>query len=50
MSSSRGSSRFSDTVSDFDTKTLPRIGVSRRDAEIWKFIINDWFKREVIYY
>ena len=31
-----------------DTGTLPRIGGSRRDAEIWKFKINDWFKREGI--
>ena len=31
-----------------DTGTLPRIGGSRRDAEIWKFKINDLFKREDI--
>jgi hypothetical protein len=35
-------------MSDVDTKTLPRIGGSRRDAELWKFRINDWFKREGI--
>ena len=31
-----------------DTGTLPRIDGSRRDAEIWKFKINDWFMREGI--
>jgi hypothetical protein len=31
-----------------DTGTPPRIGGSRRDAEIWNFKINDWFKREGI--
>ncbi|KAG4105105.1 hypothetical protein H8356DRAFT_926036, partial [Neocallimastix lanati (nom. inval.)] len=31
-----------------DTGSLPRITGSRRDAEIWKFKINDWFKREGI--
>ena len=36
------------TMSDVDTKTLPRIAGSRRDAELWKFRINDWFKREGI--
>ncbi|KAG4092129.1 hypothetical protein H8356DRAFT_1294700 [Neocallimastix lanati (nom. inval.)] len=29
-----------------DTGTLPRIGRSRRNAEIWRFKINDWFRRE----
>ncbi len=33
-------------MSDIDTKTLPRIGGTRRDAEIWKFRIESWFKRE----
>ena len=36
------------TKSDVDAKTHPRIGGSRRDAELWKFRINDWFKREGI--
>ena len=31
-----------------DTGTLPRIGGSSRDAEIWKFKINNWFIREGI--
>ena len=31
-----------------DTGTIPRIGGSHKDAEIWKFKINDWFKREGI--
>jgi len=31
-----------------DTGTLPRIGGSSRDAEIWKFRINNWFRREGI--
>jgi len=31
-----------------DTSTLPRIGGSSRDAEIWKFRINNWFRREGI--
>jgi len=31
-----------------DTGTLPRIGRSRRNAEIWRFKINDWFRREGI--
>jgi len=31
-----------------DTKTLPRIGGVHKDAEIWKFKITDWFKREGI--
>ncbi|KAG4104989.1 hypothetical protein H8356DRAFT_925946, partial [Neocallimastix lanati (nom. inval.)] len=29
-----------------DTRTLPRIGGLHRDAEIWKFRMNDWFRRE----
>ena len=29
-----------------DTGTLPRIGGFHRDAEIWKFRMNDWFRRE----
>jgi len=33
---------------EVDTRTLPRIGGSCRNAEIWKFKINDWFKREGI--
>ena len=31
-----------------DTGTLPKIGGSRRDAEIWKSSINNWFRREGI--
>ena len=30
---------------DVDTRTLPRIG----GAEIWKFRITDWFRRERIF-
>jgi len=44
MSTSCGNSRFSG--SDVNTKTLTRIGGSRRDAEIWKFRIRNWFQRE----
>jgi len=28
-----------------DTGSLPRITGSNRNAEIWKFKINDWFKK-----
>ena len=31
-----------------DTGSLPRITGSNRNAEIWKFKINDWFKKEGI--
>jgi len=31
-----------------DTGTLPRIGGSCKNAEIWKFKINNWFNREGI--
>jgi len=50
-SSSSNSSSFRSirsTMSDIDTKTLPRIGGPRRDAEIWQFRIEQWFKREGI--
>ena len=33
---------------DVDTKILPRIGGVHKDAEIWKFRITDWFRRERI--
>jgi len=33
---------------DVDTRTLPRIGGVHKDAEIWKFRITDWFRRERI--
>jgi len=45
--SSENTSNIS-TMTDVDTKTLPRIGGSRRDAEIWKFRIESWFNREGI--
>jgi len=54
-SSSRSSERNSSvkrsikkTMWDVDTKTLPSIGGLRRDAEIWQFRIEQWFKRERI--
>ncbi|KAG4089668.1 hypothetical protein H8356DRAFT_1431814 [Neocallimastix lanati (nom. inval.)] len=31
---------------EVDTRTLSGIGESSRDAEIWKFRINNWFRRE----
>ena len=31
-----------------DTESLPRITGSYRNTEIWKFKINDWFKKEGI--
>ena len=34
---------------DVDTRTLPRIGGVHKDAEIWKFHITDWFRRERIF-
>jgi len=34
---------------DVDTKILPRIGGVHKDAEIWKFRITDWFRREHIF-
>jgi len=33
---------------DVHTRTLPRIGGVHKDAEIWKFRITDWFRRERI--
>jgi len=33
---------------DVDTRTLRRIGGVHIDAEIWKFRITDWFRRERI--
>jgi len=35
-------------MTDVDTKTLPRIGGSRKDADVWKYRIERWFKREGI--
>ena len=32
--------------SNVDTRTLPRIGGLHGDAEIQKFRMNDWFRRE----
>jgi len=34
---------------DVDTRILPRIGGVNKDAEIWKFRITDWFRRERIF-
>jgi len=48
ISSSSGSGRFIDTILNVDTWTLPRIDGSRRDAEICKFRIDGWFKKEDI--
>ena len=44
MSGSISSS--SSGMMEVDTKTLPRIGGVHKDAEIWKFRITDWFRRE----
>jgi len=41
MSTSSDSSGFSSS-----TKTLPRIGGSHRNTEIWKYRISKWFQRE----
>ena len=46
MSGSISSS--SSGMMEVDTKTLPRIGGVHKDAEIWKFRITDWFRREGI--
>jgi len=48
MSSGCSSSGFICTASNIDTKILPRIGGSRRNAEIWKLRINNWSKKEGI--
>jgi len=47
-SSSHNSSNNFGKMSDADTKTLPRIGGTRKDADIWKYRIERWFKREGI--
>jgi len=41
-------SSINNTMSGVDTKTLLRIGGPRRDAKIWQFRIEQWFKREGI--
>ena len=33
-------------MGDVDTRTLPRIDGLHKDAKIWKFRMNDWFRRE----
>jgi len=48
MSSSPTTSTTLVDNDDVDTRTLPRIGGVHKDAEIWKFRITDWFRRERI--
>jgi len=48
MSCCRNISGFTGKRTEVDTRTLLRNGGSSRDTEIWKFRINNWFRREGI--